>query len=148
MPIKYEHTQKAGLPFYGITVPLIIFVIISFTAESPPVVVSILIFSLLVWALLLMSSLTVTIDDQYLSVRFGPGVFFKKFALSDITGIGPKFTTYIWGWGIRWYISGWLYNIAGFKSVEIILKNGKKRRIGTDEPEQLAQAIRQATDTA
>ena len=47
--------------------------------------------------------------------------------------------------GIRWWGHGWLYNVSGFKAVEIELASGKRLRIGTDEPERLAQAISAAT---
>lgn len=144
MAPKYEHTQKPGLPFFAALAVAIVLAFMIIPNGFPPVLVLILVICLLFYLILMMSSLTVTIDDQFIRIRFGPGVFFKKFPLSEITGIGPKFTTYIWGWGIRWYIAGWLYNIAGFKSVEIIFKNGKKRRIGTDEPEKLADVIRSA----
>ena len=144
MAIKYQHTQKAGTPFYAILAMSIFTGIIAIVTGGAPAGILALTAFLILWALLMMSSLTVTIDDQFLRVRFGPGVFFKKFPLSEITGCGPNYRTYIWGWGIRWYFNGWLYNIAGFDSVEIILKNGKKRRIGTDQPQQLAAAIQAA----
>lgn len=143
MPLKYQHTQKAGLPFYlFLTVSVVVLFMVLQSGEIPiPALIIMLI--VLPWGLLLMSSLTVTIDDTYLRVRFGPGVFFKTFRLSDIAGCGPNYKTYVWGWGIRWYIRGWLFNIAGFDSVEILFKNGKKARIGTDEPQKLAEAITQ-----
>lgn len=146
MQLKYKHTQKAGVPFYAILAAGILSCVITFFEQSsPPIAVLVGILLVLIWAILLMSSLTVTIDKQFLHVRFGPGVYFVKFALSNIADIGPKYGTWwIWGWGIKWYFTGWLYNIAGFKSVEIILKNGKKRRIGTDQPEKLADAIKKA----
>ena len=142
MQPKYKHTQKAGLPFYAaLAVPTVLGIMFRVN-EFLPVGLLALVVCLLLYLLLMMSSLTVTIDGQFLRVRFGPGVFFKKFPISEIAGIGPKYTTYIWGWGIRWYFGGWLYNIAGFKSVEVIFRNGKKVRIGTDEPKQLAEVIR------
>jgi hypothetical protein len=38
--------------------------------------------------------------------------------------------------------SSLVYNVSGFDAVEIKLKNGKRYRIGTDEPKDLEQAIR------
>ena len=49
-----------------------------------------------------------------------------------------------YGWGIRWTPDGPLYNIAGEGGVMLILADGKKIRIGSDEPELLAGAISQA----
>lgn len=147
MSPKYEHTQKPGVPFFAALIVPVVIGVVFFNNGIPPIPVLILVVCLLFYLILMMSSLTVTIDDQYVHIRFGPGVFYKKFPISEITGIGPKFSTYIWGWGIRWYPMGWLYNIAGFKSVEIVLKDGRKRRIGTDEPEKLAEAIKEAIKT-
>jgi hypothetical protein len=144
MSLKYEHTQKAGLPFYFALATSFIVGAIICTDVIPSVGIILFVIFLLLFLLLMMYALTVTIDDTHIRVRFGPGVFFKKFPLAEITEIGPKYKTYFWGWGIRWYPGGWLYNIAGFDSVEIIFKNGKKTRIGTDEPQQLAEAIRRA----
>jgi hypothetical protein len=144
MTTKYEHTQKAGMPFYAVLAMSFVLVATFSINEFSSAAILLLVVCLWLYLLLMMSSLKVMIDEQFLRLRFGPGVFFKKFPVSDITGIGPKYKTYIWGWGIRWYFVGWLYNIAGFDSVEIILKNGKKARIGTDEPEVLSQAIREA----
>lgn len=146
MQVKYTHTQKAGIPFYAmLAAGIFLCIIVLFDKSAPSIVIMAGILPVLIWAALLMSSLTVTIDEQFLHVRFGPGMFFKKFALANIAGIGPKYGTWwIWGWGIKWYFTGWLFNIAGFKSVEIILKNGKKRRVGTDEPEVLARMINSA----
>jgi hypothetical protein len=46
-----------------------------------------------------------------------------------------------YGWGIHLTPSGWLYNVSGFWAVELQMKNGKKYRIGTDDPEGLVQVI-------
>lgn len=140
----YEHTQKAGLPFYfALILAIVVGIMIFTTGELPTGLVPVVVL-LMLYLILMMSSLTVTIDNLFIRVRFGPGVFFKKFPVSEIAGCGSKYKTYVWGWGIRYYFSGWLYNIAGFDSVEIIFKNGKKARIGTDEPEKLAAAIESA----
>jgi len=35
----------------------------------------------------------------------------------------------------------WIFNVSGFDAVELIMKNGKIYRIGTDEPIKLESAI-------
>ena len=142
MLAKYKHTQRPGFPFW-LTIIIALVVFPTLFSEAVSVPAFIFFGTLLVWALLMMSGLTVKIDDEYIRVRFGPGVFFKKFPLSKISACEPKYKTHCLGWGIRYYFGGWLYNVAGFKSVEIIFKNGKKARIGSDEPEKLAKAIRE-----
>jgi len=34
-----------------------------------------------------------------------------------------------------------MYNVAGLEAVELVLASGKKFRIGTDQPAELANAI-------
>jgi len=38
----------------------------------------------------------------------------------------------------------WIYNVSGWSAVEIIMKNGKIYRIGTDTPSELEAAIKQS----
>ena len=52
-------------------------------------------------------------------------------------------TNWIEGWGIHLTSRGWLYNISGFSAIIVKLKNNQQFLLGTDEPEQLASAIRQ-----
>jgi len=49
-----------------------------------------------------------------------------------------------YGRGIKLTPHGWLFNVSGFDAVEIQLKNGRKYRIGTDEPDALLAAIESA----
>ena len=49
------------------------------------------------------------------------------------------------GWGIRLIPRGWIFNVSGFDAVEIQMKNGRRYRIGTDEPEALLAAIQSVT---
>ena len=41
----------------------------------------------------------------------------------------------------------WIYNVSGFDAVEIIMRNGKIYRIGTNTPGKLEAAIKQAINT-
>jgi len=40
-----------------------------------------------------------------------------------------------------------VYNVSGFDAVEIVLKNGRKDRIGTDAPQELAAAFKERIGT-
>jgi hypothetical protein len=96
---------------------------------------------LLLLALALFYSLTVEISDQYINLSFGIGVITKHFEIKDVRQVKPVKIRWYYGWGIRWIFDGWLYNVSGIDAVEIIMANGKKYVIGTDEPEQLVRAI-------
>jgi hypothetical protein len=49
-----------------------------------------------------------------------------------------------YGWGIRRGPGFRLYNVSGLDAVELRLKSGEVRRIGTDDPLALAAALKPA----
>ena len=92
---------------------------------------------------LLFGSLTVMIRDGALSCRFGVGLIRRQFALVDITAVSAVRNHWHYGWGVRLTPGGWMFNVIGLDAVEITLVSGKRFRIGTNEPQQLVQAIQQ-----
>lgn len=92
------------------------------------------------------STLTVSIDEHDIRIKFGYGVFHKRFLLSEIATIKVVKNRWYYGWGIRvWFWPYmWIYNISGFDAVEIRMKDGKIYRIGTNEPNELEAAIKRA----
>lgn len=101
---------------------------------------------LVLLALSSMTTLTTAIDDKYLRVKFGYGIFKKSFLLSEIVSIKQVKNHWYYGWGIRFWF--WpkmrIYNVSGLDAVEIMTRNGKIYRIGTDAPNELESAIQQA----
>ncbi len=93
-------------------------------------------------ALSLFSWLTVEIQGNTLSCRFGVGLIQRKIPLSEVGHVSAVRNPWWVGWGIRW-IPGryWLWNVSGFQAVELTMKDGRRFRIGTDEPEALVHAI-------
>ena len=72
---------------------------------------------------------------------FGPSLWDHRLALSDIEDARIVGNTWLNGFGIRMR-PGWrLYNVSGLDAVELQLKNGDIRRIGTDDPKGLAAAL-------
>jgi hypothetical protein len=104
----------------------------------------ILLLSLLAVLNAVFSSLTVVISDSDLEFWFGVGIWHKKIPITEIAGCTMVKNSWWYGWGIRLTPHGWLYNVAGWDAVEVLLKSGKKIRIGTDEPEKLYAAISRA----
>lgn len=92
-------------------------------------------------SLLLFSILTVEVDGEEVSVRFGVGLIRKRFPLSEIESHSAVRNPWYYGWGLRRTPIGWLYNVSGLEAVEITLKDGRKIRIGTDDPTGLDAAI-------
>lgn len=103
------------------------------------------IFAAIIFSILSFAWLTVTIDQQYLRIRFGYGLFFKRFLLSDIQQVSIVKNRWYHGWGIHYWMPGkfWIFNVSGFDAIELTMNNGKKYRIGTDEPTTVKMAIEQ-----
>lgn len=91
--------------------------------------------------LFLFAFLHVGVDGANVSLRFGIGLIRKKFPLADIASHAIVKNPWYYGWGIRRTPSGWLYNVSGLHAVEIIMKDGRKYRIGTNDPAGLDRAI-------
>lgn len=91
------------------------------------------------------STLTIEIRDGTLRSWFGPGVWRKEWPVREITDASVGRSNFIEGWGIRFTPRGMLYNVSGFAVIEVTLLSGTRFRLGTDEPERLVAAIRQAS---
>ncbi len=112
---------------------------------STLLLITIAVFVLLGWAF---SSLTIEIDEQELRHHFGPGVWKRRIPLAEIAGAAVVPSRWWEGWGIRFTPRGMLYNVSGFGAVEIIIRDGTRFRLGTDQPDRLRDAIRQAAASA
>jgi len=129
--MKYKHTQIGYLVIFVIALLLLVLFSIDPGRVSLPGL------SISVFILFLFFSLTVEIDEQFISIKFGIGLINKKFKLSGIDSCRTVKNHWYNGWGIRLIPGGWLYNVSGYSAIELTMKNGKKHRIGTDEPEKL-----------
>lgn len=87
------------------------------------------------------SQLTTRVDGGRLMWWFGPGIWRKSVAVADIATVESVRNPWWWGWGIHLTPRGWLYNVSGCSAVEVTLNTGRRFRLGTDEPDALAQAI-------
>lgn len=139
----YKHTQIGYLIIILLLlISIAVFADINIIGEPP--LISFSIFAIMIAVLVLFSTLTVTITREQLRLHFGVGLIYKKFNMIDILSVKPVRNKIWWGWGIRLAPHGWLYNVSGLDAVELTLKNGKKVRVGTDEPKTLVRAIQRA----
>ncbi|MCX6733654.1 MAG: hypothetical protein NTX63_02475 [Candidatus Peregrinibacteria bacterium] len=148
--MNYKHTQIGYLMLVVTLAVLVFFTRIQMMARAEPPSVdsgsNFLVTAVMVLILLILASfysLQVRIDEKYIRIKFGYGIFQKKFSLNDIVSAKTVKNRWYYGWGIRGWLWSkmWIYNVSGFDAVEIKLKNGKTYRIGTDEPKKLEQAI-------
>ena len=92
----------------------------------------------------LFHSLTVRVSRSVIALSFGVGLIRKQFPIGDISSASIVQNRWYNGFGIRKIRGGWLYNVSGFDAIEIQLKNERKYRIGTDQPEKLLAAVESA----
>lgn len=139
---RYTHTQTGYLLIVALGSAVILIALLWALYEFNWIGFAVLI--ILAICLVLFATLTVEIDEDTIEVRFGPGIIRKKFPLQDIESCRAVKNHWYYGWGIRWTPYGWMFNVSGLHAVELLRKNGKKFRVGTDDPEGLAKAIQQA----
>ncbi len=139
--MEYHHTQTGTVVIATLSAAIVLlFFPTLMNVPFHPIQVSVV--AVLVIALGLFYSLTVEIKEGTLECNFGPGLISRKILLSDIIEARAVRNHWLLGWGIRWYPGKyWLWNVSGLQAVELLFKNGKRFRIGTDEPESLVQAI-------
>jgi hypothetical protein len=97
--------------------------------------------------LVLFSSLTVRVGGGAMDVFFGPGLIRRRIPLQRIREARVVRTPWYYGWGIRLTPAGWLWNVAGLGGVEIVFDDGHRFRVGSDEPDRLAAALRRERHT-
>ena len=139
---RYEHTQIGYLIIAALVAGIVMIGVILANAGINWIAVGVLV--VITTALVLFHSLTVVIWEEELEVRFGLGPIRKWFKLNEIESCQVVKNPWYYGWGIRLTPHGVLYTVSGFHAVEIKLRTGKKFRIGTDVPQELEEAIRQA----
>ncbi len=139
---RYRHTQIGYLLLVALGGGLALILYLMFiTGFNWVTAIAAIILAACLW---IFSSLTVTVGGDKLEVRFGPGFIRLSFLLSDIAAQRVVANPWYYGWGIKMIPDGWLYNVSGLWAVELQMVDGRRFRIGTDDPEGLALAIEQA----
>lgn len=143
---EYKHTQVGYIHVIAYSAIMLFLACINIVTGFEPFTLIPAMVMLILMALF--SVLTVRIGNGVVTVQFGVGVIRKRIQLSDVESYAKVRNPWYYGWGIRYTPRGWLYNIFGFSAIELLMRNGKTCRIGTDDPEGLAQALGEALDEA
>lgn len=91
----------------------------------------------------LFSSLSVEVTPERMRIWFGPGWIRRTIRLRDVERARAVRVPWYVGWGMRWW-GHWIYNVSGRQAVTLQLRDGGRFSVGTDEPEALLAALRQA----
>ena len=129
--MNYKHTQIGWV----IICSLGIAAIVTFFVNA-----SLLLVGILVILGILFATLTVSVGAQDITIVFGLGLIRKRFELKEIENCQIS-KSRCCSWGIHGWRKRWLFNVSGFHSVELKMKNGMTYFIGTDQPAGLEKAI-------
>jgi hypothetical protein len=142
MAMPYRHTQRGTLTiFFCLLFAVFDAVIVWRSGQWPAAAVMVV----LVAFAFVFSSLTVEIGDNQLRWYFGPGFWSYRLALDQIETVAAVRNQWWNGFGIRMRPGFRLYNVSGLDAVELRLRSSEIRRIGTDDPQGLAEALKLAT---
>jgi hypothetical protein len=141
--IRYEHTQRGTVVVVSLLVGAALCLFLQALMPAPRFVLLVAA-GVLLLGTFLFSSLTIQITDRALRWHFGPGLIHKQVLLPEIQEAEATRINFMYGWGIHLTPRGWLYNVSGFQAVAVRLRSGKQFLLGTDEPDQLQTALRNA----
>jgi len=141
MSIRYQHTQRGTLMLIVLTVAALTAAVAAYSDPGSGRAIGLAIACGLVVLAWVFSSLTAVVNGEELRWYFGPGAWSYRMALGDIEDVRIVRNTWLNGFGIRMRPGFRLYNVSGLDAVELRLKNGEIRRIGTDDATGLAAAL-------
>ena len=137
--MPYRHTQRGTLTIIlCLAFAAVDAAIVWRSGQWPAATVAVV----LVAVALVFSSLTVEVSENELRWYFGPGFWSYRLPLDDIETVAAVRNRWWNGFGIRRGPGFRLYNVSGLDAVELRLKSHEVRRIGTDDPIGLAEALK------
>ena len=142
----YKHTQIGYSLLISYTIVFLIAGVINLATGFTPLALLALVIILL--AISTFATLTVIVNKQAIALRFGVGMIRKQFPMADIARYRAVENPWYYLLGMRYTPRGWLYAVSGNRAIELEMKNGKRVRIGTDQPDELIQALDRATVAA
>jgi hypothetical protein len=141
--MDYRHTQF-GPPLlrFGVLAFLIAIGVISAVTGSWTGVATVAVTGLIVaTAMFVFSRFTVDVTQEVLIASFGWGWPRRVLRWEEASAVRAVRNRWWYGFGIRWFPGGILWNVWGLDAVEFDLVKGGKLRIGTDEPDALLAAV-------
>jgi hypothetical protein len=138
MAMPYHHTQRAIL-IVAVCLASAVFAAATVwqSGQWPAGIVPIA----LIAAALVFSSLTVEVNGKELRWYFGPGFWTYRLSRDEIQSVAVVRNHWWNGFGIRMRPGFRLYNVSGLDAVELRLKSGGVRRIGTNDPDGLSASL-------
>jgi hypothetical protein len=135
----YRRTQFGWALLVALAIPASILLTVAILGDNRSLLITLLplaiIFPLFGW-------LTITVDDDAVTAKFGIGIVSYRLPVTSIVTTEVVHNPWTWGWGVRIIPGGRMYNVSGLRSVEFVLADGRRIRFGTNDPEALQAAVR------
>lgn len=146
MPESYRHTQFGKTTIAAFVAGIAgIAVAMLFTKEIPLAgrIAQVVVLGVLISVLACFYLLAVAVSEEAVTLCFGIGLIRIRIPLKEVVRTSVVENPWYYGCGIKYIGKGWLYSVSGRQAVELEFKNGRRARIGTDDPEGLLKAIKQ-----
>ena len=138
--MSYRHTQPGTLILIGCLLAGAFGAALAWRAGQWPASVALIV--MMIGTAVLFSSLTVEVNDKELRWYFGPGLWTYRLPLEEIKDVAVVRNQWWNGFGIRMARGFRLYNVSGLDAVELRVGPDDVRRIGTDDPQGLSDALK------
>ncbi len=136
----YKHRQWGTLILWALGLAAALILVLMAIAGPHPIALAVLV--ILFVCMFLSHALTVQVTTEEVTVWFGSGLIRRRFPVALIQEALVVRNRWYYGWGIRLMPRGWMmFNVSGLDAVELHLADGRRFRIGTDDPEGLVAAI-------
>jgi hypothetical protein len=145
MGTPYTHTQFGTVTAVGLGAAGLLCAWLAYDTRN---VVPLVLLAVLLAALFVFATLRTSVRDGVFECEFACGLVRRRIPLAEIESVSVVHSPWYYGWGIRWTPHGWLWNVSGTRGVELRLRGGRRFRVGSDEPERLAEAIARASRSA
>ena len=88
-------------------------------------------------------SMTVTVDDETITVALGSGWPRMRIPLAEVSNVSTARPHWLAGYGIRWTRDGWLWRISGRDAVRVERAGKRAFLIGSGDADALCEVIRE-----
>jgi len=154
MTKMYQHRQVGIVTILMIVVSAVFtaFVLVSAlqSAEGPATLLTVtglVVTGGFILALMAFYAFTIQIADRAVTFWFGWGVGKQSLPLDAIQSVEIVRNPWYYLWGIKSIPGGWLYSIApGGLALELVLKDQRKIRLGTNRAEEVKLRLKQAME--
>lgn len=139
----YQHTQSSPWSFRSAILALLLLTAAGSALAGDWISLAIVaaVAALVSVLAIVFGRLTVEVTESAVQASFGWGWPRRSQQWHEVTSVKVVRNRWWYGLGIRWFPGGTLWSVWGLDAVEFDLAQGRKLRIGTDEPEALKAAV-------